>query len=153
MYNCTQNASPKINMVFDKQSFIIYPYLNMLKIPDFGISTAILNITDFPHRWCKCKFRLLWGHVKSCNFPQRIEARRQYFYFSYKFYGIIGRKRLGQLFQIMIWAYYYLLNRIRLELGLDNAFWIQKYLTLLQTTFTFCFSHTKCSMTSENRTC
>ena len=76
------------------------------------------------------------------------------FKFLYKFLGIIGRKRLGQNFWIMISVYYYLLKGIRLELGLDNTFWIWKYLTFLQTRFTFRFSHTKKhSLTSKNRTC
>ena len=112
-------------------------------IPDFGVSTAILNITDICRRWYKLKFGPWRGHVKSCHFPERIEARRQYFYFICKFLGIIGRKRLGKHFWIMTWVYYYLLNGIRLDLGLDNSCWTRKYLTLLKTTFTFRFSHTK----------
>ena len=44
----------------------------------------------------------------------------------YKFIGIIDRKTLGQSFWIMIWIYYYLLNVIRLKLGLDNSCWTRK---------------------------
>ena len=51
-----------------------------MSIPDFGVSTAILNITDFSQRWCKLNFGPLRGHVKSCPFPEMIEARRQHFY-------------------------------------------------------------------------
>ena len=39
------------------------------RIPDFGVSTAIL-IEFGPFR----------NHVKSRHFPERIDARRQYFY-------------------------------------------------------------------------
>ena len=48
-------------------------------IPDFGVSTAILNITDFFCRWCKLNFVPLRGHV---NFPETLVARRQWFCFS-----------------------------------------------------------------------
>ena len=34
-------------------------------IPDFGVSTAILNPVDVFRRWCKMRFGLLRGHVKS----------------------------------------------------------------------------------------
>ena len=51
---------------------------------------------------------------------------RQYFYFLYKFVGISGWKRLGQLFWIVIWIYYYLQNGIRLELDLSNFCGIRK---------------------------
>ena len=51
-------------------------------IPDFGVSTAILNTADVSRRWCKLNFGPLWGLVKSCHLTQRIDTRRQYFYFS-----------------------------------------------------------------------
>ena len=116
-------------------------------IPNFRVNTDILNIIDIFYRWCKLNLGLLRGHVKSCHFPERIDTRRQYLWFFYKFLGIIGRKWLGQPFRIMNWVYYYLLNRIRLDLDLDNSCWIWKYLTLIQTTLTFGFSHTKHSLT------
>ena len=56
---------------------------------------------------------------------------------------LIDRKRLGQSFRMMVSVYYYLLNGIRLDLDLDNSCWIEKDLTLLQTTVTFGFPHTK----------
>ena len=36
-------------------------------IPDFGVGTDILNPIDTFRRWCKLKFGLLQGHVKSCH--------------------------------------------------------------------------------------
>ena len=72
------------------------------------------------------------------------------FTFLCKFLDRIGRERLGQPFSIMIWIYYYILNGIRSDLGLDNAFGMRNYLTLLQTIFTFRFSYTKHSLTLEN---
>ena len=111
--------------------------LSILCILDFRVSTAILTIIDIFRRWCKLNFRPLPGLAKSGHFPKRIDARRQYFYFWYKHLGIFGRKWLAQPFPIMIWIYYYLLNGIRLDLGLDNSSWIQKYLTMLGTTLKF----------------
>ena len=39
-------------------------------MPNFGVSTAILNRVDIFRRWCKLSFRPL---------DKRIDARRQYF--------------------------------------------------------------------------
>ena len=50
-------------------------------IPNFGISTAILNTIDISRWWCKLNFGLLRDHVKSCHFPEWIGAGRRYFYF------------------------------------------------------------------------
>ena len=50
-------------------------------ITDFGVSKAILNFTDFSRRQCKLNFGPLRGHVKSCHFPERIEARRHFYFF------------------------------------------------------------------------
>ena len=55
-------------------------------IPDFGVSTTILNPVDIFRRWYKFKFGLLRGHVESRHFA----ARRQHFYFLYVFLGITG---------------------------------------------------------------
>ena len=49
-------------------------------IPNFGVGTAILNTTDLSRRCCKLNFGPLQGHVKSCYFPEKIDARKQYFY-------------------------------------------------------------------------
>ena len=54
-------------------------------IPDFGVSTVILNTIDFSGRWCKLHFGPLPGQVKSHYFPERRDAKRHYFYFLYKF--------------------------------------------------------------------
>ena len=120
-----------------------FDYLFFRVIPGFGVSTVILNIADFFRRCCKLNFGPLRGHVKSCHFPERIEPRRLYFYFFIKISCHNWRNDFGRPFWIMIWVYYYLLNGIKLDLGLDNAFWIWKYLTLPQTTVIFHFSHTK----------
>ena len=50
-------------------------------IPDVEVSMAILNTTDISLRWCKLNFGPSWDHVKSCHFLERIDVRRQYFYF------------------------------------------------------------------------
>ena len=39
---------------------------------------AILNPVDIFRRWCKLNFRTMWKKFKSCNFSERIGARRQY---------------------------------------------------------------------------
>ena len=91
-------------------------------IPDFGVSTAILNTIDISLKWCKLSFVHLRGQVKAHHFPERTNVRRQYFSFPYKFLGIIGRKRLEQPFWIMVWIYYFLLNGIRLDLDLVNSY-------------------------------
>ena len=57
--------------------------LNLFIIPDFGVSSVILIIADISRRWCKLNFELLLSHVKSRHLPERIDARRQYFYFFY----------------------------------------------------------------------
>ena len=122
-------------------------------IPDFGVSTAIVNIIDIFHRRCKLNFGPLRGQVKSRHFPERINAWRQYFYFLYKFLGIVGRNRRGQHFWMMIRIYYYLLNGIRLDLDLDNSLvGYEKQVTLLRTTFTFCFftHHTYSDLEKSN---
>ena len=53
----------------------------LFQIPDFGVSTVILNTTDISRRWCKLDFGPLCGHLKSSHFPERIDAKGQYFYF------------------------------------------------------------------------
>ena len=40
----------------------------------------------------------LWDQVKSRHFIERIDARRQYFYFLYKFLGITDRKKTWATF-------------------------------------------------------
>ena len=82
---------------------------------------AILDTTDIFRTLCKLNFGSVQGHVKSHHISERIDARRQHFYFLYKFLGIIDRKRLSQPFWIIIWVYFYLLNGIILDLDLDNS--------------------------------
>ena len=124
-------------------------------ISNFGVSTAILNIIDIYRKWCKLNFGPLWDQVKSRHFPERIDAMRQYFYFLYKFLAIIDRKRLGQPFSIMIWICYYLLNRIRLGLDLDNSCWIRKIPNFATNNINILVFHitTTHSLTQGNRTC
>ena len=64
-------------------------------ITKWDLTTAILNTTDISRRRSKLNFRLFRGHVKSGHFPERMEARRLFFYILYKFLGRIGRTRLG----------------------------------------------------------
>ena len=45
-------------------------FYSFLSIPDFGVSTAILNTADISRSWCKLNFGPLRGHVKSCHFPE-----------------------------------------------------------------------------------
>ena len=42
--------------------------VQLYRIPDFGVSTAILNPVETFRRWCKLNFGLLRGHVKSHHF-------------------------------------------------------------------------------------
>ena len=64
-----------------------------MSIPNFGVSTTILNSVDIFRRWCKLNFGPLQSQDKSHNFSERIEAKRQYFYFLYIFLGITDWKR------------------------------------------------------------
>ena len=41
------------------------------QIPNFGVSTAILNTIDILLRWCKWNFDPLQGQVKAHNFHER----------------------------------------------------------------------------------
>ena len=43
----------------------------------------------------------------------------------------LARNDIEQLFQVLIWIYYYLSNRIGLSLDLDNSFWIRKIIYFL----------------------
>ena len=89
---------PQIFLKLSFRRFQNYLVYILLIIPNFRVSTAILNITDISCKWCKFNFGPLQGQVKLCHFPERIDARRQNFYFLYKFLGMIGRKRLEQPF-------------------------------------------------------
>ena len=124
----------------------VFLKVGLLKIPNFGVSTAILNIIDVSRGWCKLNFGPLRGQVKSRYFPERRDARRPYCYFLNKFLGIIGTKRLGP-FRIIIWICYYLLHGIRLDLDLDKSCWIHKLPKLCYKQLTFSFWHTKHSLT------
>ena len=66
-----------------------------ISIPDFRVSTAIINHIDIVCRWCKLNFGPKRGQVKSCYFSERIHVWRKYFYLLYKFLGIIAWKQLG----------------------------------------------------------
>ena len=57
------------------------------------LSYQILDPFDIFCRWYKLSFGLLQGQVKSHHFYDRIEPKRQYFYFLYIFLGIIGWKQ------------------------------------------------------------
>ena len=71
-------------------------------IPNFGVSMTILNPVDFfllvvqvwtvglLDCWTVGHFGLLQDQVKSCCFFEKIETKRQYFYFLRIFIGITG---------------------------------------------------------------
>ena len=112
---------------------------------------------DICHRWCKLNFAPFQGQNKSCHFSERKGVKRQYFYFLYIFLEIFDRKQLGQPFFDTDFDFYFFLNRILLDLNLDNYCWIQKirkYLTLLLTTLapltTFYSSHVWPRKTGHN---
>ena len=103
----------------------------ILSIPNFGVSTAILNPQDVFRRWCKLRFRPMRDQVKSHHFSEQIGARRSYFHFLYKFIGIISYKQLRQLYRKLIWIHCHLLNGIGLYLDLHNSSLVQKILNWL----------------------
>ena len=109
-------------------------------IPDFEVSTAILNTTYIFRNRFKLNFGPLRSQVKSRYFPEKMVARRYYIYFLYKYLGIIGRKRLGQPFRMIICIYHYLLNKTRLDLDLDNFYWIRKIHNFATNNINFWFS-------------
>ena len=94
--------------IFRQQKFGVEKYSHTQCY--LGVSTTILNPVDIFCRWYKLNFGLLQDQVKSCHFAERIEAKRQYFYFLYIFLGITGWKRRWTTFWIQICIYYYLLN-------------------------------------------
>ena len=98
----------------------------MFCIPYFGGQHGHVKYDRFFRRWCKLNVEPFRGQVKSRHFSERKDTRRQYFYFSYRFFGIIDAEQLGQPFQILTWIYYYLLNGTGLGLDLDNSCWIRK---------------------------
>ena len=69
-------------------------WLAMELTPHFGVSMAILDAIDISRRWCKLSFESLRGLVESCHFPERMGARRQYYYFLCKSIGMIGGGRI-----------------------------------------------------------
>ena len=58
--------------------------------PNFEASTAIPNAIDISRTLCNPR-----DHVETHHFPERIDAKRQWFYFLYKYLGITDRKQLG----------------------------------------------------------
>ena len=90
-------------------------------IPNFRVSMTIVNTIDISCRQCKLNFEPLQSQVKSCHFLERRDVRRQYFYLSIQIFWNNWHKTTW----IMIWIYY-LLNRIRLDLDLNNSCWIWK---------------------------
>ena len=68
---------PQIFLKLSFRRFQNYLVYILLIIPNFRVSTAILNITDISCKWCKFNFGPLQGQVKLCHFPGRIDARRQ----------------------------------------------------------------------------
>ena len=58
----------------------------------YGVSTAVLNTTDNSRGWFKVNFGPSRGHVKSHHFPEKIDARRQCFYFFIQVYWNIWQE-------------------------------------------------------------
>ena len=94
-------------------------------ILNFGVSTTILNPVQIFCRWYKLNFGLLQGQVKFYHFYEWIESKRQYFYFLYKFIGIIGWKRHWTTILDTDLDSFYLLNRIGFDWHLKDVFWIK----------------------------
>ena len=67
----------------------MYSKLLVYRLPNLGVSIAILNSVDIFRGWCKLNFGPMRGQVKSRHFSERIGARRKYFHFLYKFLRII----------------------------------------------------------------
>ena len=102
-----------LNSTYNKNVYHFYRAFNCQKLSqtwECAFNTAILNVINISCGWCKLHFRPLRIQVILCHFPEMMDARRQYFYFLYKFLGIIGTKRLEQSFWTMIWIYCYLLT-------------------------------------------
>lgn len=105
-------------------------------IPDFGVSKAILSPADIFRRWCKLNFGVWQNDIKSHHFTAILpkgQTRRDNL-FTFYTYSLekLARNDIGHPYQILIWIYFYILNRI------DNQtlMWItlsryEKYLTLL----------------------
>ena len=49
---------------FEQKFKVLYIHLKNEPIPDFGVSSSILNITDISGRGCKLNFGRMRGHVK-----------------------------------------------------------------------------------------
>ena len=94
-------------------------FVKLQSIPDFGVSTAILNTTDISRRWCKLNFGILQSHIKSLHSSEKINAKRQYFFF---FIQISWNNWQGTTWTILLNNDFALLlpckrNEIRLRLG------------------------------------
>ena len=94
-------------------------------MPNFGVSTTILNPVDIFCRCYKLNFGLLQGQVKSYHFYEIIEVKRQYFYFCIYFLEQLAGNDIGQPSWILVLIYYYLINGIGLDWNLNNSFWLQ----------------------------
>ena len=102
-----------------------------MPIPNFGVNTTVVNPVDIFCSWCKLKFGVFQGQVKSYHFPERIVVKKQYFYFLYIFLGIIGWKRhwttlLDMPLNNTFWIHYYLLHGTGLDFHRNNSCWIQQ---------------------------
>ena len=71
-------------------------------IPNIEVNTVILISIDISQRWCNLSFGPFQGQIKPSHFPERIDARKEYFLRFIKISWIIDKKQLGQLFWIMI---------------------------------------------------
>ena len=107
-----------INFPFSSNLPAVYSFSPL--IPNFGVSTAILNTIYISLGGASWTLDLCEARLKNAiSLKNRGEG-------TIFLLSIIDRKRLGRSFWIMICIYYYSLNRISLDLDLVNSYWIRK---------------------------
>ena len=123
----------EINFSFIVLGCCYYLVWRGMLIPNFVVSTTILNPVDISCRWYKLNFGLLQGQVKLYHFYEWIEAKRQFFFLLFvriSWNNWLEATLDNHLDDLLIWIHYYLLN---------GTGWDKTYLTLLLATLTFVF--------------
>ena len=115
-------------------------------IPDFGVSTAILNPAEIFRRWCKLNFGLLRGHVEHViSLPFYWKDRREETIVLplNVLLGITGKEQhWATLLDTDSDLLLSFKRNWRLDLDLDNSFRIQRILYFCYlTTLKFGFPH------------
>ena len=108
-------------------------------IADSGATRPSELLYLFTTAGAKRTLDLCGAMLDHTNSPNRKKKGDNIFAFLWTFPGIIGRKQLRQPFCIMVWLCSYILNRIRLDLHLDNF-------CCIQPCYIQHFSHTKNSL-------